>query len=46
MLLRSIGLAAAAFLSSFGVQAAYSSSAPNVMYYWGQVSESVMTKML
>lgn len=38
MLLRSIGIAAAALLSTAGVQAAYSSSGPNVMYYWGQVS--------
>ena len=38
MLLRSIGIAAAALLSSCGVQAAFSSSSPNVMYYWGQNS--------
>lgn len=38
MLLRSFAFAAAAILSSIGVQAAYSSDGPNVMYYWGQVS--------
>ncbi|KAG2202728.1 hypothetical protein INT46_003236 [Mucor plumbeus] len=38
MLLRSIGITAAALLSSCGVQAAFSSSSPNVMYYWGQNS--------
>ncbi|KAK4512540.1 ferroxidase fet3 [Mucor velutinosus] len=38
MLLRSIGITAAALLSSCGVQAAFSSNSPNVMYYWGQNS--------
>ncbi|KAI9486069.1 MAG: chitinase 1 [Benjaminiella poitrasii] len=39
MLFRTIGFAVAALLASNGVvQAAFSSSSPNVMYYWGQNS--------
>jgi hypothetical protein len=38
MLLRALGITAATFLSTIGVEAAYSASKPNVFYYWGQVS--------
>lgn len=38
MLSRSLTIAAAALLSTIGVQAAYTTDGPNVMYYWGQVS--------
>ncbi|ORE05826.1 chitinase 2 [Rhizopus microsporus var. microsporus] len=33
-----LGMAISAFLASTGVQAAWSSRGPNVMYYWGQNS--------
>ncbi|RCH91182.1 Chitinase 1, partial [Rhizopus azygosporus] len=33
-----LGMAISAFLASTGVQAAWSSHGPNVMYYWGQNS--------
>lgn len=33
-----LGMAISAFLASTGVQAAWSSNGPNVMYYWGQNS--------
>ncbi|CEP11312.1 hypothetical protein [Parasitella parasitica] len=38
MFLRSVGITAAVLLSSYGTHAAFSSSTPNVMYYWGQNS--------
>ncbi|KAI8050759.1 chitinase 1 [Thamnidium elegans] len=38
MLLRSLGFAAAALLSSVCVEAAYTANGPNVLYYWGQNS--------
>ncbi|KAG2208479.1 hypothetical protein INT47_010175 [Mucor saturninus] len=38
MLLRFIGITAATLLSSICVEAAYSTSKPNVFYYWGQNS--------
>ncbi|CAO3623288.1 unnamed protein product [Mucor hiemalis] len=38
MLLRSLGITAAAILSAFCVDAKYTSSGPNVFYYWGQNS--------
>lgn len=43
MLLRSLGLAAAALLSSVCVEAAYTANGPNVLYYWGQVSFYIYT---
>ncbi|KAI8636710.1 chitinase 1 [Parasitella parasitica] len=38
MLLHSIGITAAVFISSYGAQAAFSANTPNVMHYWGQNS--------
>lgn len=44
MLFRSLTIAAAAIFSTIGVQAAYSSKGPNVMYYWGQVCTLYLSK--
>jgi hypothetical protein len=38
MLLRTLGITAAAILAAAGVEAKYTTSGPNVFYYWGQVS--------
>jgi spermidine/putrescine-binding protein len=39
-----LSIAAAAALSTLGVQAAYSSGGKNVIYYWGQVIARIIIK--
>lgn len=48
MLLRTLGITAAATIlaSVGGVQAKYSTSGPNVFYYWGQVSIGIAKNVL